>query len=87
MPNLSITKMSSKGRVVIPEGIRKHLGLETGSQFIVVSDKDVVILKAITPSLVKDLDGLIADARRRATKAAVKRSVVADAIAKVRERD
>ena len=87
MPNLAITKMSSKGRVVIPEGIRKNLGLETGSQFIVVSDKDVVILKAITPSLVKDLDGLIADARRRATKAAVKRSVVADAIAKVRERD
>ena len=79
--------MSSKGRVVIPEGIRKNLGLETGSQFIVVSDKDVVILKAITPSLVKDLDGLIADARRRATKAAVKRSVVANAIAKVRERD
>ncbi len=87
MPNLAITKMSSKGRVVIPEGIRKNLGLETGSQFIVVSDKDVVILKAITPSLVKDLDGLIADARRRATKAAVKRSVVANAIAKVRERD
>ncbi len=87
MPNLAITKMSSKGRVVIPEGIRKNLGLETGSQFIVASDKDVVILKAITPSLVKDLDGLIADARRRATKAAVKRSVVADAIAKVRERD
>jgi hypothetical protein len=52
-----------------------------------VSKKDVVILKAITPSLVKDLDGLIPNACRRATKAALKRSGVADAIAKVRERD
>ena len=87
MPNLAITKMSSNGRVVIPEGIRKNLGLQTGAQFIVVSDKDVVILKAITPSLVKDLDGLISDDRRRAINAAIKRSVIADAIAKVRERD
>ncbi|MBT8370904.1 MAG: AbrB/MazE/SpoVT family DNA-binding domain-containing protein [Deltaproteobacteria bacterium] len=87
MPNLAITKMSSKGRVVIPEGIRKNLGLQTGAQFIVISDKDVVILKAITSSWVRDLDVLMADARRRADKAAVKRLVVAGAIAKVRERD
>ena len=87
MPNLAITKMSSKGRVMIPEGIRKNLGLEAGAQFIVISAKDVVILKALTTSWVRDLDVLIANARRRADNAAVKRFVVAGAIAKVRERD
>ncbi|MFQ5642061.1 MAG: AbrB/MazE/SpoVT family DNA-binding domain-containing protein, partial [bacterium] len=40
--------MSSKGQVVIPENIRKRLQLKTGSQFVVVGDNDVVILKAIS---------------------------------------
>jgi len=43
MKSISTTKMSSKGQVVIPEEIRKKLGLESGSRFMVVGDKDVVI--------------------------------------------
>ena len=45
MANVSTTKMSSKGQIVIPEIIRKQLNLKPGSQFVVVGDKDVVILK------------------------------------------
>ena len=45
MANLATTKMSSKGQVVIPEDIRKRLKLKSGSQFVVVGDKDIVILK------------------------------------------
>jgi AbrB family looped-hinge helix DNA binding protein len=47
MANLATTKMSSKGQVVIPENIRKQLNLKAGAQFIVVGEKDVVILKSI----------------------------------------
>ena len=39
------TTSSSKGQVVIPEAIRERLGLKTGAQFVVVADRDVVILK------------------------------------------
>lgn len=49
MANVSTTKMSSKGQVVIPENIRKTLNLKAGAQFVVVGDKDVVILKSISP--------------------------------------
>ena len=45
MTNLATTKMSSKGQVVIPEDIRKRLKLKAGSQFVVVGEDDVVILK------------------------------------------
>ena len=45
MANVSTTKMSSKGQVVIPENIRKQLNLKAGAQFVVVGEKDVVILK------------------------------------------
>lgn len=41
MSFIETTKMSSKGQVVIPENIRKGLGLKTGSQFVVVSDKHI----------------------------------------------
>ena len=84
MPNLDTTKMSSKGQVVIPEGIRKRLGLKTGAQFVVVGEKDVVILKSITPPSMEDFDTLIIKARRQARKAGMKRSDIAAAIAKAR---
>jgi len=44
MANVATTKLSSKGQVVIPENIRKKLKLEVGAQFVVLGDKDVVIL-------------------------------------------
>ncbi len=84
MPNLDTTKMSSKGQVVIPEGIRKRLGLKAGAQFVVVGEKDVVILKSITPPSMEDFDALIIEARRQARKAGMKRSDIAAAIAKSR---
>ena len=84
MPNLATTKMSSKGQVVIPEGIRKRLGLKAGAQFVVVGDKDVVILKAISPPSMEDFDALISEARKQASKAGMKRSDVTAAVVKVR---
>ena len=84
MANISTTKMSSKGQVVIPEAIRKKLGLQSGAQFVVMGDKDIVILKSISPPSLDEFDGLIAEARRQARKAGMKRSDIATALAKVR---
>ncbi len=84
MVALATTKMSSKGQVVIPEDIRKRLGLKAGSQFVVVGEKDVVILKAISPPSMKEFDAIIAEARKQASQAGMKRSDIATAIAKVR---
>ncbi len=84
MTELATTKMSSKGQVVIPEDIRKRLGLEAGSQFVVVAGKDAVILKTISPPSMDEFDGLIREARRQARKAGMKQSDIKEAIAKVR---
>ena len=87
MSDLATTKMSSKGQVVIPESIRKRLKLKTGDQFVVIGEKDVVILKAISPPSMKDFDGIIAEARRQARRYGMKRSDIAAAVAKVRGRN
>lgn len=84
MANLAITKMSSKGQVVIPEDIRKRLNLKAGSQFVVVGDKDVVIFKSISSPSMDDFGNLIKEARKQARKAGLKRSDIRAAIAKVR---
>jgi AbrB family looped-hinge helix DNA binding protein len=84
MPNLATTKMSSKGQVVIPEDIRKRLNLKAGSQFVVMGEDDVVILKSIEPPSMKDFDALISEARKQARQASLKRSDISSAVAKAR---
>ncbi|MDZ7699591.1 MAG: AbrB/MazE/SpoVT family DNA-binding domain-containing protein [Deltaproteobacteria bacterium] len=87
MANVSTTKMSSKGQVVIPENIRKTLNLKAGAQFVVVGDKDVVILKSISPPSIDQFDELIANARREGKKAGLKKTDIIDAIKKVRGKE
>jgi len=86
MPTLTTTRMSSKGQVVIPEEIRDRLGLQSGTQFVVVGDRDVVILKAISAPSMKEFDNLIAQARQQARKSGLKKSDIEAAVAKGRGR-
>ena len=86
MTDLATTKMSSKGQVVIPEEIRKRLGLEAGSQFVVVAKKDTVIMKAISPPSMDEFDTLIAEARKQAKKAGLKQADIDSIISEVRSK-
>ena len=84
MSKIATTKMSSKGQVVIPEEVRKALGLDAGSQFVVIGDGDVVILKKITPPSMSEFDEILRESRRQARSAGMKRSDVAAALKSVR---
>ena len=84
MANIATTKMSSKGQVVIPENIRKQLNLKTGTQFIVVGEKDFVILKNIAPPSLDEFGDLIAEARKKGKQAGVKKSDINAAVSQVR---
>ena len=84
MANLATTKLSSKGQVVIPENIRKKLNLKAGSQFIVVGDNDVVILKNISPPTLDEFDELITKARKAAKQSGLKKIDIKNAISKAR---
>ena len=84
MANVSTTKMSSKGQVVIPENIRKQLNLKAGAQFVVVGEKDVVILKNIAPPSLDEFGALIAEARKKGKQTGIKKSDISGAILKAR---
>ena len=76
--------MSSKGQVVIPEQIREQLSLEAGSRFVVVGDKDVVILKRIAAPTLSEFDSLIKQARSQAKSARLKKPDIKAAISQAR---
>ncbi len=84
MKALATARMSSKGQVVIPEDVRNKLGLTAGSQFIVVGENDVVIMKTITRPSMRDFDALIKKARKQAKSAGMTRPDVSRIVAEVR---
>jgi AbrB family looped-hinge helix DNA binding protein len=86
MEEFATTKMTSKGQVVIPEVVRKRLGLKAGSRFVVIGQRDVVILKEITAPSMGEFNDLVTSARRGARRAGLKRSDVGRVVRKVRGR-
>jgi len=86
MSTIATTRLSSKGQVVIPEEIRKRLGLESGTQFVVIAENDVVILRAIETPSMDEFDELISRARSAARRSGMRQSDIRAAITEVRHR-
>ena len=86
MTAIETTKMTSKGQIVIPEKIRARLGLKAGDKFLVIGDRDVVILKTLTSPSLSEFDDLIKTARKQARVAGLKRPDITKAIVKSREK-
>jgi len=86
MAAYATTRLSSKGQIVIPEDVRKDLGLAEGDQFVVIGQGDAVILKVITPPKLEDFQKLLSQARVMAKKARIRRADLKSAIVKVKRR-
>ncbi|MBA3073195.1 MAG: AbrB/MazE/SpoVT family DNA-binding domain-containing protein [Anaerolineae bacterium] len=84
MAILATTRMSSKGQIVIPESIRKQMNLIEGTQFVVVGENGVVMLKTIEAPVISDFDDLIQKVRTQAKAAGLKQSDISNAIKKAR---
>ena len=82
-------RMSSKGQVVIPQDIREELGMNEGTIFAVVGSKDTIVLKKIqTPSkdvLIKELENIAKEGRKRAEKLGIKEEDISDLVHKLRK--
>lgn len=84
MDMLATTRLSTKGQVVIPEMIRKQLGLEVGAQFVVFGQGDTVIFKTLAPPSRRGLSAMLKKAQAEARRAGMKRADVSRAIKEVR---
>lgn len=86
MSDAATTKLSSKGQVVIPEEIRDRLGLKPGAQFVVLGDRDVVILKVIQSPDMAQFGEIVGRARKTAKRAGLKKKDLEQAVKRVRSR-
>ena len=82
-------RMSSKGQVVIPRGIRNEIRADDGTVFAVVSGgNDSVILKKIkTPSkgeLIAELERIAKEGRKRAEKLGMEEKDIPSLVEKLR---
>lgn len=87
--DVETTKMSSKGQIVIPQDIREELNADEGTVFAVIGSNDTIILKKLEkPSkedLIKNLEKIAKEGRKRAEKLGIKESDVSEIIHKLRK--
>jgi len=72
---ISMTRISSKGQVVIPRELRDEVKLNEGDKLIVYGDKDTIVLKKIESS-VKEFEKLASFGRKFAKQKGIKKSDV-----------
>ena len=65
--NTEFTRLSSRGQVVIPQGIREEMGLKEGTPFAISAKKNLIILRAMeAPDIEKEWDRIFAWGRKYA---------------------
>jgi len=85
MVKISLTKLSSKGQIVVPKALREMLGLKTGEIFAVYGKGDVIILKRIKLPTEKEFDKLLRWGEEFAKKRGIKREDIMKAIQDMRK--
>jgi len=84
MEKLEVTKLSSKGQVVLPQAIRERLHLEEGEKFVVLGERDTVILKKLERPALDQARKLLKRSRAWAKKAGLTQKDLDEVIRKVK---
>jgi len=85
MENIDYTKLSSKGQIVVPKGIRDYLRLKTGELFLIFADKDTLILKRVKKPSDTDLEKMFAKSQKLAKEKGLKKEDLEKTIKNVRD--
>jgi AbrB family looped-hinge helix DNA binding protein len=83
---IELTRLSQKGQVVIPNAIRKQLGLREGTRFLVVGIGHSIVLRKLEMSEEKKrLRELLDESRRKAEKVGFTAKEIEQLIRKTRK--
>ena len=59
MSEVAITKMSSKGQIVVPKRLRELLGISTGEVFAMFGNDDTLVLKRLNVPSRSEFEALL----------------------------
>ena len=85
MREVVLTKISSKGQVVIPKAVRELLNIEEGDVFAVFGGNDTVIMKRVEIPSRGDLERILRQGQEHAKEKGITREDVQKAIEEVRK--
>lgn len=85
METLEVTRLSSKGQVVLPEAVRKKLHLTEGARFVVIGSDDTVILKRLEEPSREQFKELLKRSRAYAKRVGLTKKDLERVIRKVRK--
>ena len=84
MSEVAVTKMSSKGQIVVPKRLREMLGITTGDVFAMYGSDDTLVLKKVSVPSKSEFETLLAWGEDFARKRNIKKGDVAKAIEETR---
>ena len=73
---VQITTTSPKGQVVIPQEIREHMKIESGTKFAVYGRGDTIIFKRVELPTIKDFEKLARFGRTFVARKGIKKKDV-----------
>jgi len=83
---MDLTRLSQKGQVVIPNAVRKQLGLKEGMKFLVVGVEDTIVLRRLEMSQERSrLKSLLQESRKKAQKVGFNDREITELIRKTRK--
>ena len=84
MGDVVVTRMSSKGQIVVPKSLREALGLDVGELFAMFGEDDTIILKRIDMPSDKEFNEVLEWGEKYAKKKKITRKALEKAIAETR---
>lgn len=84
MSEVALTKMSTKGQVVIPKAVRELLLIEEGDVFAVFGANNIIILQRVRLPTQSDLERILAIGSEHAKEKGITREDVEKAIEEYR---
>ncbi|MFA5019724.1 MAG: AbrB/MazE/SpoVT family DNA-binding domain-containing protein [Candidatus Pacearchaeota archaeon] len=86
MENIEITSMSSRGQIVIPQGLRDRLKIHEGEKFVIIGEDNTIVLKKLEMPSFSGVDKLLKKTREFAKKKELKEADVSEAISEARKK-
>ncbi len=84
MGEVMITRLSSKGQIVLPKALRETLGLKSGEIFAMFGEDDTIVLKKIELPSEKEFEKLLKWGQKYAKRFKISEKDVLRAIEEIR---
>ncbi len=85
MASPPITRLSSKGQIVLPKTVREAQNLTSGDVFTVLADEDTIILQKVQLPSQEEFEAVMAKGREFAWQKGIKREDVVRAVNELRK--